>query len=513
MTTAPLLQVTGISKRFGVTRALDGVDLTISAGERVAVMGENGAGKSTLMKVLSGVYSPDSGTIELDGAPYSPASPFHALAAGISTVYQEPAVFAHLSVLENLYAGDLPRTKLGNVDDKRMKREAAALLDRLRLPARLAGADMGELSLAEQQLVLIARAVKNDAKLLILDEPTSILTHAESETLFSLVDQLSAAGTAVLYITHRFDELDKVADRFVVLRDGALVGEIDVPDQSRILAMMGGRSSSSVEASAELNDTISIPTVVEDGERVLSIRGLTVDGRFEDISLDVHAGEIVGLYGLVGAGRTEVALTVFGVLEPDAGTMTLSGTPFSPTGPADALRNGVAYLPEDRKTQGILPFMNIRENLVAATLYKLTTSGFISRKREREVTNRWMQTLAVKAAGTNAPITSLSGGNQQKVLLARAVATEPTLLILDEPTRGIDVATKTDIHTDIGALARGGTAILLISSELPELLGLADRVHVLREGRMIRTLSTAEATEDAVLRAAVGLSDEAAPDA
>ncbi|GAA2009397.1 ABC-type sugar transport system ATPase subunit [Nakamurella flavida] len=506
-----ILQARGVSKRFGATQALDDVSLTLVAGERVAVMGENGAGKSTLMKVFAGVHTPDAGSMDLHGTPFAPRTPTEAILRGISTVYQEPAGFPHLSVLENLSMGRQQHTA-GWLQNGRMRDEGVRLLDRIGLPARTLRRSMGELSLAEQQLVLIARAVAADPKVLILDEPTSILTDTESQRLFGLVDELVAGGVGVCFITHRFDELDRMADRFLVLRDGRLVGETTNPDRDGLLAMMGGRDlggaprrAAPAPAPAPTGDAPRVRSGPAIGETVLRLDGWTLAGTFEDVSLDVQAGRITGLYGLVGAGRTEIALSVLGELGHDAGTLEYLGAPMRPSGSRAALAKGIAYLPEDRKTQGILRHMTVAENVSIAALPSVTDRGVVNRRRERDLVGSWIQRIRIKTAGPAAPITSLSGGNQQKALLARLLAIDPHLLVLDEPTRGIDVATKAEIHRDIKALAAQGVAVLLISSEMSELLELADVVHTLHEGRITSVLHGTEITEQAVLRGATGV--------
>jgi len=498
----PVLVAESISKSFGVTHALTKVDFSIQQGERVAVMGENGAGKSTLMKVFAGVHAPDSGIMSLNGDRYSPSSPIDAIASGIATVYQEPSGFGHLTVLENLFMGRQETSRFGILDSRGMAQSGRSLLDSLGIPSKLLGREMRSLSLAEQQLVLIARAVSREAKVLILDEPTSILTKSESERLFDLVDDLSNKGTAICYITHRFDELDRVADRFVVLRDGKNSGEISHPDRNKILDMMGSRT---------MTETKNEPVSKDAGEDVrgvsdeqLVVKGLSSSGHFSDISFKVDKGEIVGLYGLIGAGRTEVALALFGELPIDSGEIIFKGELYRPKSSQDSLSSGIAYLPEDRKIQGIFQFMNVGENTSAAMLRSLAKWGVLSRFKERTIVRDAMNAFSVKAAGTGALITSLSGGNQQKVLLARLIATRPDLLILDEPTRGIDVGTKQEIHQNIADLAKSGVAILMISSELPEILARADRIHVLHEGSIVRTLERDEATESLILEAAVG---------
>ena len=498
--TNPILTATGVSKRFGATQALAEVSFELAAGERVAIMGENGAGKSTLMKVFAGVHTPDSGTMHLDGQPFAPRTPFEAILGGISTVYQEPAGFPHLSVLENLYMGR-QHNRGGWLDSAQMRAEGAGLLDRLALPARLLRRPMGELSLAEQQLVLIARAVATDLRVLILDEPTSILTDTESERLFTLVDELVAGGAGVCFITHRFDELERMADRFVVLRDGRLVGETTNPDKDALLTMMGGREldlTSGRKAGAEEQGR-------QGGEVVLRVDHLSLADTFSDLTLEVPASRITGLYGLVGAGRTELALSVLGELPHDSGTIEYLGSAWQPAGSRASIAKGIAYLPEDRKTQGLLQHMTVGENISIAALPTLTDRGVVNKGREKSLINTWIEKIRIKTAGPAALITSLSGGNQQKALLARLIAIQPRLLILDEPTRGIDVATKAEIHRDIHGLVAQGMAVLLISSEMSELLELADVVHTLHEGHMTSTLRGAEITEAAVLRGATGV--------
>ncbi|WP_165975051.1 sugar ABC transporter ATP-binding protein [Nonomuraea deserti] len=494
----PILSVSGLSKSFGATAAVTDVGFTLGAGERLAVLGENGAGKSTLIKIVAGVYPPDGGEMVLDGAPHRPASPGTALAGGVSVVYQEPSFFPRLSVLENLYVGREPRDRAGQVDWRRMRGRGEELFRRLDVPVELLTRRMDALSLAEQQLALIARAVDVEAKVLILDEPTSILTDAEVRRLFLIVQRLSEAGVGVLYITHRFEELEHVADRFIVLKDGRLAGDLPASeaDHDRILEMMSGRP---------VNAAIS-RSPARPGRVMLETSGLTVPGAVSDVDLTVRGGEVVGLYGLVGAGRTELALTVFGVLRPSAGTMRVDGEPHTPRGPRDAMARGIAYLPEDRKTLGIFPGMDTLSNITAVKLPELLGRlGVIRRAEERELATSWIDRLRIKAPSPAFPVTGLSGGHQQKTLFARQLATEPKILILDEPTRGIDVATKTDIQQRLVEVARDGTAVLVVSSDLPELLAVSDRVYVMREGRMAAELSGDDLTEDAVLRATMGV--------
>ncbi|WP_256839814.1 sugar ABC transporter ATP-binding protein [Ornithinimicrobium faecis] len=493
-----LFQAHAISKHFGVTKALTDVSLTLAAGERVAVMGENGAGKSTLMKVMAGVHTPDAGTMALEGRPYSPGSPLEAIRAGIATVYQEPSVFQHLSVLDNLFMGRQPTGLGGRVDRSRMRTEAVPTLERVGLSRRHLHRRMGELSLAEQQLVLVAKIVAHEAKILILDEPTSILTATETSRLLEIVNSLAEAGTGILYITHRFEELGRIADRFVVLRDGHNAGEVVEPDRDAIVAKMSGRQ-------LEVVDHGHKPLPPEAGEVALRAEGLaSASGAFADIDLTLSKGRIVGLYGLIGSGRTEIALSLLGEHPLAAGSVEVSGTAYRPATVRQGLRKGIAYLPEDRKTQGLFQHMSISANTSQSVLPRLARAGFVDTARERSVVSQWVDRLRIKLGRTTDRITSLSGGNQQKVLLARQLATSPSVLLLDEPTRGIDVGTKNEIHKQIRDFARDGMAVLLISSELPEVLALSDEIHVIYEGGIAGSLPATDANEERILTLATG---------
>jgi rhamnose transport system ATP-binding protein len=497
----PLLRLRGVSKRFGHTQALADVDLEVHTSESVAVLGENGAGKSTLMKILAGVYKPDAGELFFAGKPYTPSSPADANHHGIVMVHQEPTFLPHLTVLQNLFAGRELTGPLGGIRWRAMRDEARELFRDVGLEAGLLDRRMGTLSLGEQQLVLIARAFHHDAKLLILDEPTSILTATESERLFALVQRWLEHG-AVLYITHRSRELEEVAHRAIVLRDGRRVGELEVDGdiEDDVVRLMSGRDRDTLAAIASEHDRSPV-----EREVALRIDGLSVPGILHDISLELHRGEVLGLYGLVGAGRTEVALSLLGELPSSGGTIELLGEPYTPSTMAHALERRLAYVPEDRKTMGIFPYLSVRENLAAAELGRRGgPAAVIDRDAERELTGRYIEELDIKTASMDDRITTLSGGSQQKVILGRWLATDPQVLVLDEPTRGIDVTTKSEIHRLIASLAQAGLAVLLISSELPELLALSDRVLVLREGRVVLELSDGELDEEAVLRAALG---------
>ncbi|MGI8721951.1 MAG: sugar ABC transporter ATP-binding protein [Geodermatophilaceae bacterium] len=492
-----MLRAEGLSKSFGATRALQDVDLLVGFGERVVVVGENGAGKSTLMKVLAGVIRPDIGRMEFVGGEYAPTTPGDAISAGVAMVHQEPTVFPQLSALENVFMGRELRNRLGNLRWSAMRDEGRTLFRRLRLPTELLDRRMDTLSLGKQQLTLIARALHQDARLLILDEPTSILTDSEAQLLFSLIDDHVAAGGGVLYISHRMKEFPRVADRVVVLKDGRLVADMAAgdADEAAIIRHMSGR---------ELRRYERTHGRTRGDSSLLSITGLSKAGVYEDVELDVHSGEIVGLYGLMGSGRTEVALTVFGVLQPDSGSMLLGGRPHRPGGPGEAVRSGVAYVPEDRKSLGLYPLMDCAANMSTAALPQLTRRQLIQRRQEQELVEKGNSSLAIKSRSSTESILNLSGGNQQKVLLARWLATNPRLLLLDEPTRGIDVGTKAEIHRLISAQADRGRAVLLISSELPELLALTDRIYVLYQGRVVAEVPGGPESEEAVITATMG---------
>lgn len=452
------------------------------------------------MKVLAGVVRPDSGRMEFVGSEYSPTTPGDAIASGVAMVHQEPTFFPQLSVLENIFTGRELRNRLGNLRWSAMRGEGRTLFRRLRLHTDLLDRRMDTLSLGEQQLTLIARALHQDARLLILDEPTSILTDREAQLLFSLIDDHVAAGGGVLYISHRMKEFPRVANRVAVLKDGRLVADMaaEDADEAAVIRHMSGRELQRYEHTHG-RTRVDRP--------LLAVTGLSKRGVFADVDLDVHAGEVVGLYGLMGSGRTEIALTVFGALQPDSGSMLLAGLPHRPGGPAEAVGSGVAYVPEDRKSLGLYPLMDCAANMSTAALPKLTRRRLIQRRREQDLVEKGYSSLAIKSRSSAESILNLSGGNQQKVLLARWLATDPRLLLLDEPTRGIDVGTKTEIHRLISDQADRGRAVLFISSELPELLALADRIYVLYQGRVVAELPGGPESEEAVITAMMGGED------
>ena len=496
----PVLELHGVSKSFGAVVALRTADLALHAGSIHAVVGENGAGKSTLVKIMAGLYSRDSGTFELDGNPVHFRSTAESKAAGIAVIYQEPTLFPDLSVTENVFMGRQPVGRFGRIDRAAMRAEVVGLLERLGVridPDRPAQG----LSIADQQIIEIAKAMSLNAKVLIMDEPTAALSGVEVERLFAVARSLRDEGRALMFISHRFDEVFSLCDTITVMRDGSYVDTVATAETSvpQIVRMMVGRDVN------ELFPKVPAPI----GEPVLQVRGLSSPGRFADISFEVRAGEILALAGLVGAGRSEVARAIFGVDDYASGEVLLRGTALPMGKPAAAMRAGIGFVPEDRRQQGLVLDASIATNITDAIRDRLVTTGrVITRGRENEAAGEWARALEVKCAALDAPVGNLSGGNQQKVVLAKWLATRPSLLIIDEPTRGIDVGTKSEVHRRMSELAGEGLAILMISSELPEVLGMADRVLVMHEGRLTAELSREEATPETVMFAATHAPEE-----
>jgi rhamnose transport system ATP-binding protein len=491
----PVVSLTGVAKSFGAVRALRGADLDLHAGEAHALVGENGAGKSTLIKVLAGLYRPDAGTVELDGAAVAFNDPAAAMDAGIAVIYQEPALFGDLTVAENLFIGRQPKGRFGLIDRGAMNRDAAALFARLGVPVDPDRPAKG-LSIADQQLVEIAKAISRDARVLVMDEPTAALSGVEVERLFGVVRALREGGAAVLFISHRFDEVEALCQRVTVMRDGAHVSTDLLADVTveQLVRRMVGRELGAMFPKEE----------VEPGPVVLEVEGLTREGRCRDVSFTVRAGEIVALAGLVGAGRSEVVQGVFGIEARDAGRVLVDGRELPQGNPRAAMRAGVALVPEDRRQQGLLLDLSIMRNATITRRSSLSRFGFLVGGAERRAARDWSARLNVKYGGLSDAAGTLSGGNQQKVVLAKWLATEPKVLIVDEPTRGIDVGTKAEVHRLLSGLAADGVAVLMVSSELLEVLGMADRVLVMREGRIAGELSRAEATEESVMLLATG---------
>ncbi len=497
-----VIAAVGIGKSFPGTRALDGVNLTVRAGRLLALLGENGAGKSTLMNILAGVFPPDEGTIQLEGRDVRFANPQEAQSAGIGIVFQELSLIPYLTVAENLFLGREPLTAAGLIDTRRLLADSTALLRRLDLavdPTAL----VADLRIGQQQLVEIARAVSAQARVLILDEPTSSLSGHEVEVLHGLIEDLKRRGVALIYITHKFEELAAICEDVAILRDGRLVGEALFRDLTReaMVRLMAGRETKEL-----LQKTPHPP-----GDELLRATGLSLTGgevgrRFlvENVSLSLRRGEVLGVFGLVGAGRTELLEALFGLhAERMTGELLIEGRPERFRSPADAIAAGLALAPEDRKRDGLVLPMSVAANASLASLQHTLRAGFVSESREAEHIQPYIDRFRIKLASIAQSVVDLSGGNQQKVILAKWLATAPKILLLDEPTRGIDVNAKREIYAFIDELARAGLGLIVVSSELPEVLALSDRVLVLREGRLSAEFSRAEATPERVLHAAL----------
>jgi ribose transport system ATP-binding protein len=495
---APILEMRGIAKTFGTVRALRGVDLTVYPGEIHALMGENGAGKSTLMKILSGAYRADpGGELAFEGRPVTIANPMDARRLGIAIIYQELSLAPNLTVSENVALGREAQ-RAGLVDRAAMRRDCAPILSRLGAPF---GPDtrVASLSIAERQLVEIARALSMNARVLVMDEPTTALSSRETDRLFGLIRQLRDEGIAVIYISHRMAEVYELADRVSVLRDGQYVGTLVREDLSAkaLVTMMVGRDLSDFYRKEHR-------ATKDDGPPALAVSGITDGRRIQPSSFVVRAGEVVGLAGLVGSGRTELARLIYAAERP-TGEVRVEGRRVSLAGPADAIAAGIVYLTEDRRGQGLFLDMSIEDNVNIGVLARDAAGGWLRRfARAADRTRRSIQRLSIRARSGATHVGGLSGGNQQKVLLARLLETEPKVLILDEPTRGVDIGAKSDIYRLIDQLAAGGAAVLMISSELPEIIGLADRVLVMRDGMIAGTLGPGGITQEAIISIATG---------
>ncbi len=489
-----ILEVKNISKTFPGVKALSNVNLKVRKGEVLAVVGENGAGKSTLMKTLSGVFYPDhgSGGIILDGKTVSFSNPLEAKKAGLILIFQELSLVSELSVAENIYLGNLPRTKRGLIDWRRLNEMAGKIMADLELdidPREL----VGNLSISRQQMVEIARALSMGAKVVIFDEPTSSLTEAEKEILFMNIRKLKEKKVSVIYITHKMDEVFQITDRVEVLRDGQNTGslvtaEVQLED---ITKLMIGRI---------LDDYFHKNQAVK-GKEVLKVENLSKAGLFENISFSIRKGEVVGLYGLVGAGRSEVAETIFGARQPDSGRVWINGKEVSIRSTEQAVKIGIGFVPEDRKEQGLVLKMSCKENISLAKLPWIKNRGFLDTAVEMEMYEEYKDKLSISTPGAYQKVVNLSGGNQQKIVIAKWLSMTPDLLILDEPTRGIDVGSKAEIHKLIAKAAESGYAVLVISSEMPEIIGVSDRIIAMRSGRVTGVFTDAEVTETTLLKA------------
>lgn len=495
----PTLELTGVQKSFGQVVALRDGQITLMPGSIHALIGENGAGKSTLVKIIAGLYQRDAGTFEMEGKPVSFRNTAEAKAAGIAIIYQEPTLFPDLSVTENVFMGRQPTKRFGQIDKAKMRREVVELMTRLGVdidPDRPAEG----LSIADQQLVEIAKAVSLDAKVLIMDEPTAALSGVEVEKLFDIARSLRDEGRALMFISHRFNEVFELCDTVTVMRDGSYVATEPTVSvtEAELIRQMVGRNVDDLFPKIETTP----------GDILLEVKDLSSSGQFEDISFDVRSGEIVALAGLVGAGRSEVARAVFGVDSYDSGEVLMKGKPLPKHRPTVAMERGIALVPEDRRKQGLVMQSTIARNTTDAIRKTLEQMGLITNKAENKAAKEWSRNLEVKTLSMDTKAGTLSGGNQQKVVLAKWLASNPDVLIIDEPTRGIDVGTKAEVHRRISELANEGMGILMISSELPEVLGMADRILVMREGQITAELPREGATPESVMYAATHATEE-----
>ncbi|MEP4198795.1 MAG: sugar ABC transporter ATP-binding protein [Aliishimia sp.] len=499
-TLSPVVSMDMITKTFPGVKALDEVKLDLYAGQVTALVGENGAGKSTTVKILTGIYFPDGGTIRIDGAPITLRTPNDASRAGITAIHQETVLFDELTVAENIFIGHAPRTRLGLIDTTEMHRKASELLDAIGAPFS-SRTQLRELGIANKHLVAIARALSVDARVVIMDEPTAALSHKEIEELYERVETLKSQGKAILFISHKFDEIFRIADRYTVFRDGAFVGEglIDDIDEDALVKMMVGRSV----------DQIFPERTNTAGDDVLKVVGYAHPTEFADINFTLKCGEILGFYGLVGAGRSEFMQSLFGITKPTKGVCQINGQIRVIRSPADAVNNGIVYVPEDRGKQGAIIGLPIFQNITLPSLARTSRNGFLKLAEEFKLARDYSQRLDLRAASLDQDVGNLSGGNQQKVVIAKWLATKPQVIILDEPTKGIDIGSKAAVHEFMMELASQGLSILMVSSEIPEIIGLSDRVIVMRDGRIAAELAGDDLNPETLVRHAAGISERA----
>ena len=495
----PALRLQGIVKTFPGVRALDGVSFTVMPGEVHALMGENGAGKSTLMKVLGGIYQPNEGQIFIEEQPTVMNSPLDAKAKGVVFIHQELSLAEELSVAENVYLGELPRKSFGRVDWSKLYTDTGAILKRLNVgfgPKDL----VTDLSIANMQMAEIARALTVEAKAVIFDEPTASLTDAEKSVLFDVIEDLKSRGVGIVYISHRMEEIFRISDRVSVLRDGQYRGTVNTSEtnEDEVTNLMIGRS---LDLSRDMEE-------VKLGDVALEVRGLSCGKLYQDISFEVREGEVVGFYGLVGAGRTEIAETLFGLRDPTAGTILIDGKEATINSPVVAIKAGISLVPEDRKGQGLIVGMNCRDNMTLPQVDDMTAGPFISSGAEVAIFDQYREKLNIKTPGWRQLVGNLSGGNQQKIVIGKWLSMHPKVLIVDEPTRGIDVGSKSEIHKLIRELAAQGYAVIVISSEMPEVLRVSDRIIAMFHGRIMRTFTSDEVTEDSLVHAISGITPE-----
>jgi rhamnose transport system ATP-binding protein len=493
MSNNDLLSLTHISKSFPGVQALNDVHFEMRAGEVHALLGENGAGKSTLIKIISGVHRPDSGEIRIDGKPVTLHNPRDAQLKGVATIYQELSLYPELTVAENIFMGHAPRNRLRMIDWRAMNARAREILDSLNITDMDVNRKVGTMTVGNRQRVEIAKALSLNARILIMDEPTAALTEADVQRLFSIVRLLRERGVGIIYISHRMEEVFLLADRVTVLRDGLYVDtkQVSETNQDELISLMVGRTIDHLFP--------KLPTTI--GEPVLEVRNLVRKPLTRGISLQIRRGEIVGVAGLVGSGRSELAQVIFGITPAEGGEILVDGKPVRIRRPADAMNLGIAYVPEDRGTQGLIRQMRIRENVSLAMLRQLAHGAFIRFGAERRLAQETIRQLNIRAYSYDQIVNKLSGGNQQKVVVGKWLARKPRVLIMDEPTRGIDVGAKAEIHRLMSELAQQGMAVLMISSELPEVLGMSDRILVMRNGRISGEFSRAEATQEQIAQA------------
>ncbi len=496
----PVLSLRGITKTFPGVKALSDVRLDLYAGQVTALIGENGAGKSTIVKVLTGIYQPDAGTIEMSGQPVHFASADAAAATGVTAIHQETVLFDDLSVAENIWLGHAPRSRFGLIDRAAMRVGAVRLLASI-------GADLNpdlrlrDLGIASKHLVAIARALSIDARVVIMDEPTAALSYKEINELYDLVAMLKAQGKAILFISHKFDEIFRIADRYTVFRDGQFVGEGEMAGvtEGALVQMMVGRSV----------DQIFPKRTPNIGAPALTVAGYSHPTEFADIGFTLRKGEILGFYGLVGAGRSEVMQALFGITKPSKGATRVGEKVVVIRSTAQAIENGIVYVPEDRGRQGAVKGLPIYQNVTLPSLTKTSRNGFLRLAEEFALARAYTQRLDLRAASLDQDLGQLSGGNQQKVVIAKWLATKPRVIILDEPTKGIDIGSKAAVHAFMAELAAEGLAVIMVSSEIPEVMGMSDRVIVMREGRIVSELTGAALTPEALVRAAAGIPEAA----
>lgn len=491
-----LLEMKHITKEFPGVKALDDVSLELNAGEVLALVGENGAGKSTLIKILSGAYTPDDGEIFLNGEKLEHITPISAIKNGISVIYQELNNVDQITVAENIFLGSLPRSgPLKTVDYKALRQNAQKVLDEVGLKVD-PFTPLEKLSIAQKQLVEIAKALSKDIKILVMDEPTAALNNKEIAIMFGLIRELTAKGIGILYVSHRMEEIFELSDRVMVMRDGQNVAAMPTNevDAQQLISLMVGR---------EIKDLYPKRLPVKE-EICFSVQGLTTD-RIHDISFDVKKGEIVGLFGLMGCGRTEIAEAIFGAVSRKSGVMTLDGKEISPKSPHAAKKEGIGYIPADRKQDGLMLIHSVGRNMTISVLEKIKKNRLLNKRKENALVSEWIERLAVKTPSANTAINSLSGGNQQKVVLAKWLAIDPKLLILNEPTRGIDVGSKQEIYRLMNELSEQGIGIIMISSDLSEVMGMSDRIAVVCNGRITDVLNKPEFSQDTIMTKAIGL--------